>query len=212
MWCKKQLKQHTKGTNVILWGPCNAGKTCLFYRLGEDRFASTCTSMMPNQGNLVIGKNKYNVLDLPGNHRLISNLDNALEKAGLIVFVLDASTLKSQIASISQSLYELLTKPILSDNNIPVIVACNKQDDTLAVTDTQTCNLLENELERLRKTRSTKLMQFDAQDEDNSCITLGIVGSSFKFDHLDHSIEFISCSALSGNIQPLQQMITHHMH
>lgn len=157
LWCclrdRSHARKQKKGDAVLLWGPVGAGKTSLWYLWREGEFPRTITSMSPNEDQMVIQtaegqrKQKMTVIDFPGHQRMRAELLNRhLRRAKKIVFVVDASTLKSDVAPVAQQLFDLLTRSFVSEANIPVIVACNKSDDPTAVSSSVAKNLLEAEL------------------------------------------------------------------
>lgn len=87
------------------------------------------------------------VIDYPGHQRLKTEmLQSYLRKAGALLFVLDASNLKSDIARTAQQLYDILTQSYVSEAAVPVIVACNKSDDVQAANANQSKQMLLVEL------------------------------------------------------------------
>jgi signal recognition particle receptor subunit beta len=85
---------------------------------------------------------------------------------------------------------------LLSDltihKNVPVLILCNKQDQTLAKSSTVIKAVLEKEINLLRITKTSQLENTDAS---SSSVYLGITGKDFSFSHLDRKIKFAECSA-----------------
>lgn len=59
--------------------------------------------------------------------------------------------------------------------------------------------------EHLRKSRSANPAQEGGVENDQ--IDLGILGKKFKFDQIEHQIEFVGCSALKFEINQLNSLI-----
>lgn len=140
-------KKASKGNSLLICGPTGVGKTSLFYRLREDGFPRTLMSMIPNEDKIQIGAKKITTIDYPGHQRLRDGLMNTyLQRAGTIVYVVDASNLKEDLSRTAHGLYDILTRSYVSNASVPVIVACNKADDPTAVNADSARKLLEAEL------------------------------------------------------------------
>lgn len=73
-------------------------------------------------------------------------MNTYLQRAGTIVYVVDASNLKEDLSRSAHGLYDILTRSYVSNAGVPVIVACNKADDPTAVNADAARKLLEAEL------------------------------------------------------------------
>ena len=73
-------------------------------------------------------------------------MTHQLRRAGKVIFVVDASSLKHELPRVAQQLYDLLTRSYIAESAVPVVVACNKTDDPTAVTPDAARTLLEVEL------------------------------------------------------------------
>ncbi len=85
------------GTLIVLAGPCNAGKTTLFYQLRDGSVHNgTVASMQENSGTVAVQSakgaplGKVALVDVPGHVRLRNKLDAFLGDAAAVVFVVDA--------------------------------------------------------------------------------------------------------------------------
>ena len=76
--------------------------------------------------------------------------------------------------------------------SVPVLILCNKQDQTLAKGCGVIKTLLEKEMNLLRITKSNQL---ESTDASSSNIFLGKNGKDFEFSHLDRKIDFGESSA-----------------
>lgn len=97
----------------------------------------------------------------------------------------------TEIKFVHRFLYNLLSDGGMN-KNIPVLVLCNKQDQTLSKSSTVIRTLLEKEMNLLRVTKTSQL---EAQDASSSNAYLGKAGKDFTFSHLDRKVDFAECSA-----------------
>ncbi|KAG0746442.1 hypothetical protein G6F57_000512 [Rhizopus arrhizus] len=196
-------KKQSRNT-VLLLGICDAGKTSLYtlLRFGEKR--STVSSMKENEGQLAISNKTFDVVDLPGHERVRYRYVDFLPVAQSIVFVIDSTTLNKQVRSVAEYLYDVLAKPQVQKNRIPVLVACNKSDMITALPTEKIRLMLETEINRLRSTRTARVEQ---SEEDETEIFLGYEGEDFKFEHVDNELEFVSCSVENKDIEKVQDWI-----
>ena len=84
---------------------------------------------------------------------------------------------------------------LLSDSAVqkkPVLILCNKQDQTMAKGTAVIKTLLEKEMNLLRMTKANQL---EATDASITNVFLGKQEKDFDFSHLDTNIEFAECSA-----------------
>lgn len=86
-----------RGSVVLIAGPCNSGKTTLFYQLRDgSTHNGMVASMQENSGSVQVKNEKgrsvgsVNVLDVPGHERLRHKLEQHLCDAAAVVFVIDA--------------------------------------------------------------------------------------------------------------------------
>ena len=88
-------------------------------------------------------------------------------------------------------MYTLLSDSALN-KNIPLLILCNKQDQTLA----KGCGVIKTLLEKeLNLVRVSKTSQLEATDASSSNVYLGKTGKDFEFSHLDRKIDFAESSA-----------------
>ena len=136
------------------------------------------------------GRKPVSVLDCPGHERLrIKSLDKQKEKAIGIIYVLDASTITKGIRDATEFLFRILSDPCIHGNRIPILIACNKQDLTLA----KGASVIERELAKeiglLRETHSRTLEGTDGNAIDH--IFLGKEGKEFAFSDLKAKVFII---------------------
>lgn len=94
-------------------------------------------------------------------------------------------------------LYNLLSESDIQ-KNIPVLILCNKQDQTMAKGCTVIKLLLEKEMNLLRMTKTSQL---EATDTSSTNVFLGKQGKHFDFSHLDSQIYFAESYAFNKDPQ-----------
>ncbi|XP_056612164.1 signal recognition particle receptor subunit beta [Triplophysa dalaica] len=183
---------------VLLLGLCDSGKTLLFTRLLTGRFLRTQTSITESSA-LYRSKNdrgtSWTLIDVPGHESLRSQI---LEKykaiARAIVFVVDSSVFQKDVRDVAEFLYSILTDNMVAKNGPTLLVACNKQDVTMAKSAKLIQQQLEKELNTLRLTRSAALSSQDGP-VGTASVFLGKKGKDFDFSQLTNRVEFVECSA-----------------
>lgn len=88
-------------------------------------------------------------------------------------------------------MYTLLSDPAMN-KNVPILILCNKQDQTLAKGSGVIKTLLEKEMNLLRVTKTSQL---EATDASSTNVYLGKTGKDFEFSHLDRKVDFGESSA-----------------
>ncbi|CAG8814771.1 8369_t:CDS:2, partial [Racocetra persica] len=88
--------------------------------------------------------------------------------------------------------------------NIPTLIACNMSDMITALPPERIQTLLENEINRLRITRTSGL---DHQDSIDEVEFLGYESENFKFEHLENEVVFEKCSVKEGEIEVIKEWI-----
>ncbi|XP_050411961.1 signal recognition particle receptor subunit beta [Patella vulgata] len=189
-------RSSNKRSGVLVLGICDAGKTLFFNRLVNGNYMQTYTSMTTNSNYFNIpNKNKrLRILDLPGYERIRGpNLDKNKSLARGIIYVVDSSTIQKEIKEVAGYLYTILSDGTISHNRPPVLIACNKQDLTLAKGSKVIRAQLEKEMNTLRVTRGAALQGQDNTSNNNSY--LGKRNKDFEFSDLSPiNVEFVECS------------------
>ncbi|PNW70404.1 hypothetical protein CHLRE_17g718350v5 [Chlamydomonas reinhardtii] len=150
-----------RGSAVLLVGPCNGGKTTLFYRLKDGSTElGTVASMQENEGIVQVRNDKdrvvgsVRVMDLPGHPRLRSKLEQYLKDASAVVLVLDSVDLTPNKTEAAEDLFEVLTHTTVARRRTPVLLACNKADLETQAHSVDFCRrTIEKQLDTMRKTR-----------------------------------------------------------
>ncbi|XP_014228445.1 signal recognition particle receptor subunit beta [Trichogramma pretiosum] len=181
------------GHNVLITGLCDAGKTLIWARLMHTKYVTTHTSVKENINDCV----EYNVkiVDIPGHERLrYKYFDKYKNSAKGLVYVIDSSTIQRDIRDVAEFLYTMLADSTM--RKVPILILCNKQDQTLAKSSNVIKTLLEKEINLLRITKSNQL---EATDASSTNIYLGKSGKDFEFSHLDNKVDFAESSAFVKN-------------
>uniref|UniRef100_A0A8D0EAT1 Signal recognition particle receptor subunit beta n=1 Tax=Salvator merianae TaxID=96440 RepID=A0A8D0EAT1_SALMN len=186
---------------VLLMGLSDAGKTLLFVRLLTGNFRNTQTSITDSSASYRVKNDKntsVTLIDLPGHERLrLQFLDKFKASARAIVFVVDSVAFQRQMKDVAEFLYQLLIDTIILKNAPPLLIACNKQDVTMAKSSKLIQQLLERELNTLRVTVSAAPSTLDSSTS-GSASQLGKKGKEFDFSQLPMKVEFVECSARGG--------------
>lgn len=194
-------KTKTARTDILLVGPSDSGKTYLFSQLLFSDDKETFTSIAANTGIYNGEQGQIKFVEIPGNERLRSFfLDQYKYLAKGVIFVVDSVTLQRDVRDVADYLYTILADNALSAT--PILILCNKQDNTMAKGSAVVQNLLEKELNLIRTTRTNRLQSVDntATRED---VYLGKQGKDFLFSHLAQNIQIVECSAKEREFQNL---------
>ncbi|XP_051164410.1 signal recognition particle receptor subunit beta [Leptopilina boulardi] len=199
-------RRKSAGNSILITGLSDAGKTILFSRLLDSKLISTYTSVKENTGDIVINNHSLRIVDIPGHERLrYKYFDKYKSSARALVYVIDAVTLQKDIRDVAEFLYSLLS--IININrHIPILILCNKQDQTMAKGWRVIKTLLEKEINLLRLTKSSQL---ESIDDSSSNAFLGKIGIDFEFIHLNMNVQFAECCAFnkdSDSIADIQEL------
>lgn len=142
------------------------------------------------------------IVDIPGHERLrYKFFDQFKLSAKGLVYVIDSVTFQKDIRDVAEYLYNLLSDSIIQKK--PVLILCNKQDQTMAKGSVVIKTLLEKEMNLLRMTKTSQL---EATDASATNIFLGKQEKDFDFSHLDINIEFAECSAYNKDSETSADM------
>ncbi|ORY95370.1 signal recognition particle receptor beta subunit-domain-containing protein [Syncephalastrum racemosum] len=189
------LKQKPRQTTLLILGTTDAGKTSLFTQLYHGQTRPTVTSMKENEGTFEAHNKKYDLVDVPGHQRLRYRYTDYLPVTRAIIFVVDSTTLARQVRFVAEYLYDVLAQKQVQSNHIPVLVACNKCDLITALPKEKIQQRLEEEINRLRTTRTAALEQQASEGDEEQEAYLGYEGEPFKFEHLENVVHFETLSA-----------------
>nr|XP_033815215.1 signal recognition particle receptor subunit beta isoform X1 [Geotrypetes seraphini] len=182
--------------DVLLFGLCDSGKTLLFSRLLTGKYKLTQTSITDSTAAYRVKDDKGTTLtlvDLPGHESLrLQFLERFKAAARAVVFVVDSATFQREVKDVAELLYQLLTDSVVLKNAPSLLIACNKQDITMAKSAKLIQQQLEKELNTLRVTRSAAPTNLDGS---GAAPQLGKKGKEFDFTQLPMKVEFLECSA-----------------
>lgn len=184
------------GRDVLICGISDSGKTTLFSQLVSGKLVQTYTSMTHNKMTFPVeNKASVELVDVPGHERLRGQvLDTFSSSTRALVFMVDSNTVSKQIRDVAECLHSILAQKIISKNSPPLLILCNKQDADLAKGSPAVQNLLEKEIEKVRKTRSNQLAGIEG--EDCGVVYIGKEGKTFEFKDLPADVQFEESSAL----------------
>lgn len=159
--------------------------------------------MTQNESDFRVGRKSFSLYDLPGYDRLrIKYWDDFKGRAKGVVFVVDSLLLLSNIRDVADFLYTVLSDPSINKYRVPVLVACNKQDEAKAKSSKVIQNQLEKELNNIRETRISALASTDS--DDPASFIIGNPNRDFQYSDLKVPIEFVDCSAKVGEqVEPI---------
>ncbi|XP_028320626.1 signal recognition particle receptor subunit beta [Gouania willdenowi] len=197
VFLKYFLTSKTVCSAVLLVGLCDSGKTLLFSRLLSGNYKRTQTSITDSSAPYKAKNDKgstWTLIDLPGHDSLRPQyLEKFKSAARAIVFVVDSAIFQKEVRDVAEFLYVLLTDTVICRNTPLLLVACNKQDITMAKSAKLIQQQLEKELNTLRVTRSAALSSQDGSV--GGSLFLGKKGKDFEFSQLPMKVEFVECSA-----------------
>ncbi|KAG5319602.1 SRPRB protein, partial [Pseudoatta argentina] len=203
-------KRKSKGNIILLTGLSDSGKTLIYARLLCSQFVKTYISVKENIGDITINYRFLRIVDIPGDERLRGKyFDKYKSSVKGLVYIIDAVTIQKEIRDVAEYLYNLLSDPDIQ-KNVPVLIMCNKQDQTMAKGCYVIKALLEKEMNLLRMTKTSQLETTDASSTN---VFLGKQGKHFEFSHLDSKIDFVESyasnddSQMSANIEELKKWL-----
>jgi len=191
-----------KGNTVLLLGLSDSGKTIVFSKLiDKDNNVITYMSMKENvydQYLTDIGKD-IKLVDFPGADRLRKQLyekwfGKELSSVAGIVFVIDSVSFGKKFRDVAEYLYEIIFE---TKKSVPILVLCNKQDNTLAKTDSAIRSALEREFGLINVSRAKAL---DSTEGTNKRILTG-TGKDFSFDELG-KVKIQFATSIAYGVEP----------
>ncbi|KAF9974059.1 hypothetical protein BGZ65_008928 [Modicella reniformis] len=196
-------KKNSKNT-FLLTGLPFAGKTAVYYMINHNKAVETVTSIKENETDFLLteGKPPVHIVDIPGHERLRFKFSEFMPIARAVVFVVDSSTVSRQTRLLAEYLYDILADNFAQNEKIPILIACNKSDLLTAFKKERIQSLLEEEINKLRQTKTAAL---DTQEsEGNENVFLGFEGKDFSFQDLENEVEFIECSTENKDVEGIK--------
>mmetsp|Transcript_4229 Transcript_4229/g.6232 ORF Transcript_4229/g.6232 Transcript_4229/m.6232 type:complete len:281 (+) Transcript_4229:57-899(+) len=168
----KQTKkfQPQEQTQVVVLGLNDTGKTTLLYKLKSGEFRECYSSQKMNIMKFpLLGAKQYTnevqFVDIPGHSRMRANSVQEIARAKGIIFLVDSLLSTTRMPSIAMYLYNVLTHPAVIEQQIPLLLVCNKSATSLYhAKDIR--KLLERELDSMVKTKKRDIGSISADDQD----------------------------------------------
>uniref|UniRef100_A0A1I7TQM6 ADP-ribosylation factor-related protein 1 n=1 Tax=Caenorhabditis tropicalis TaxID=1561998 RepID=A0A1I7TQM6_9PELO len=195
----KNLRSSNKN-RVLLVGVMDSGKTTIFTQLSQKEAeypttTKTFTSMVENRITLRIKDKERKIIDYPGNDRLRQKLIDLIRSRSLlrIVFVVDSAAFSKNARDVAELFYLVAFE---NTDKVPILIACHKQDLSLAKTEKVIRNSLEKEIGLINKSRAAALIGTDGSEEKRA--TLTETGVDFRWEDLKkQEVTFVTTSSYS---------------
>lgn len=193
-------RSRSRGRGILFVGLTDAGKTLLFSRLSSGKHVMTHTSIKENKNLYKVKGRKsgktLDLIDLPGHERVRSRfVEQYKSQTRGILFVVDSVNFPREARDVAEIMYDILGDKYLSKSTSSILVVCNKQDLTMAKSQSVIKSQLEKEINTLRVTRAAALQGQDG-GPTNDAAYVGKKGKDFEFGHvLPLTVEFAECSA-----------------
>ncbi|KAF1751103.1 hypothetical protein GCK72_017657 [Caenorhabditis remanei] len=193
----KSLRSSNKN-RVLFVGLMDSGKTTIFTQLSQKEAeypttTKTFSSMVENKITLRIKDKEREIIDYPGNDRLRQKLIDLIHSGSIlrIVFVVDSAAFSKNSRDVAELFYLVALENV---DKVPILIACHKQDLTLAKTEKVIRNSLEKEIGLINKSRAAALMGTDGSDEKRA--TLTDTGVDFSWEDLKkQEVSFVTTSS-----------------
>eukprot|EP00210_Caulerpa_lentillifera_P001455 g1396.t1 len=184
---------------ILIMGPTGSGKTCLFSKLTGKGWKGTVTSTVPNFGHVKVGSEQgksVQIIDLPGSSCLAYFAQRYLNKAAMIIFVVDGVDFLHNINDTAEKMWKLLDDPTFKRQPVPILISVNKCDlGARCHTEKFICSRLQREIDCI-----IKQQPHVAQDQE-----------SFSFDELKSEVAMARISAKLEELTPLREFLNKHI-
>ena len=230
---------------LLIVGPVSSGKTSLYYRLLSGDMRETVSSVDLNQTRDKVsvkvpleilpggsdrtpeGEEKETfeefsiaLTDIPGHYNFRSEITQKLPSAKAIVIILDSKD-KAKYGEAAEILYDVLGDIDIISDEVPILVACNKQDLAFAKNALKMERDLTTEIEQIRKVRmATRQQELDTanrdahleeeEDERQEPGYLETLKGKFGFDKLPNKVQFSDCCVKDGILDEVLKFIANH--
>ncbi|KAJ9456663.1 Signal recognition particle receptor subunit beta [Diplonema papillatum] len=191
-----------KKDTLLMIGLPTTGSTALYYKCFFDEEVETHTSMQENVTIASIGSKRVErkVVDYPGHHRLRPGLSQYLYDAFAIVLVIDSVNWEQHLSANAELIYTILTDPkiVLTKPQPKLAIACTKRDIDHSYKSNSIKKQLEQEIEKLRKTKTNVISQL-GKDGSDAELRLGVSNQPFSFTaHSTLDTTFLDVSAVDA--------------
>ena len=158
--------------------------------------------------------------DIPGHFNFRSEITQKLPSAKAIVIILDSKD-KAKYGEAAEILYDVLGDIDIISDEVPIFVACNKQDLAFAKNALKLEKDLVTEIEQIRKVRmATRQQELDTanrdahleeeEDERQEPGYLETLKGKFGFDKVPNKVQFGDCCVKDGIIDEVLKFIANH--
>jgi signal recognition particle receptor subunit beta len=133
LWFLLRRPKRKPSKLTLLYGPCDSGKTYLFYMVGPRQLTQnssyeTVSSMKVNEDQLLLPEvGAVTVKDIPGHQIFSADMQGDIADSQAVVFLVDSSD-KSTFKEAAKLLYDLLKEARTTGKRLCLLVFCNKQD------------------------------------------------------------------------------------
>ncbi|KAL0478501.1 signal recognition particle receptor subunit beta [Acrasis kona] len=215
----RKSKSKGKRDVLLLLGLPNSGKTALFYKLKDGKEFQTATSMKENDATFqpVVSKDGQksrsllHVVDSAGHERLRHVAFQFLPVTKAIVYMVDSVDFEDNAAPNAEYLYDLLTNSLVINNEIPILITCNKLDLAL-FKKLSIKKKLENEINKIRKTRSAQPETEGEEDEDHKVLDLmDNEEEVFDFGKARTDVSFVESIVTGDKIEDILNFTAQHL-
>lgn len=141
------------------------------------------------------------LVDIPGSQRFASKFVELMPNTKLVVFVIDAAEFR--VAESGSLLFKnvLLNEHFLNEQ-IPLIVVCNKVERNQKIVITNVKSLLESEITNLGRIQETE------SDPDNSAYIQRLFADSDSFSFDNYDTKFLTGSVLDSSfVQEIKEIV-----
>ena len=161
---------------IVIVGPSDSGKTYLYYTLvGGSKKDTLCsqeinrnmqaTVKVPNrllgptpsgeEGTSMFTEVELKLVDIPGHYNFRRDVMDSARGAKAIVLMLD-SRKRETFGEAAEILYDLLNDVDIIDDEVSILVVCNKQDLPFARKALQVERDFQQEIEQIRKVKKAQ--------------------------------------------------------
>lgn len=179
---------------VLIVGPCGSGKTALLYHWSLKKRVQTVTSQTANRWGEIV--------DFPGHPKLRMGALNLIPQTRRIVYLVDGGCTKESLKLVAENVYDILTHKKLGKYT-KMLICSSKSDLPNARTPQELENILNLEIETLRKSRAQELEGDNAGDH-----YIGVDDEIFNLrKHSPIDVEFGKCSVKNKELDVINEFI-----
>lgn len=205
------LSKSRKKKQICFVGIEGSGKTKLFYAITAKKDFSTITSQVRNDFLYGEGKNQVTLTDLPGHHRIRTEVMSTIKTTTAIIFVVDSETFVNKISDIANLLTDILSVKEIIESRVPILVLGSKNDKFGA----RNVDTIKDELEyEMNQIRTNRKQANYVENESSEYLFLGDEDEDFHFSQIEHTnkVTFGSCSVKNNDLKDVYNFIEKIQH